>query len=242
MELMKELMNKRDMFKHNFNTTSNQTFHKNYKELRNKVTSMLRQSQKDMFNETINSKVKESKDFYKTAKKLNIITDKTNRAKINFSAETLNQNFVTNNNAPVDPDFIKEKLENLYKKFPPSIHKFCFQPVSEQDVIKTAKSLKSLALGVDEINSFVVKTLLPRISVVLVDIINTSFEQRIFPERWKKGVVTPIPKVAMPMAPSDFRPISLLPCLSKIIEKLVNTQIVAYITEHRAVFPNNSFL
>ena len=237
---IKETMNKRDMFKHNFNITGNQTFHNNYKELRNKVTSMLRQSQKDMFNETINSKVKESKDFYKTAKKLNIITDKTNKTKINFSAETLNQNFVKNNNAPVDPDFIKEKLENLYKKFPPSIHKFCFQPVSEQDVIKTAKSLKSLALGVDEINSFVVKTLLPRISVVLVDIINTSFEQRIFPERWKKGVVTPIPKVAMPMAPSDFRPISLLPCLSKIIEKLVNTQIVAYITKHSFLDPNQS--
>ena len=233
-------MNKRDMFKHNFNITGNQTFHKNYKELRNKVTSMLRQSQKNMFNETINCKVKESKDFYKTAKKLNIISDKSNKTKINFSAETLNQNFVLNNNAPVDPDFITEKLENLYNKFPPSIHKFCFQPVCEEDVIKTAKSLKSLALGVDEINSFVVKTLLPRIASLLVDIINTSFEQRIFPERWKKAVVTPIPKVSMPMSPSDFRPISLLPCLSKIIEKLVNIQIVAYITKHSFLDPNQS--
>lgn len=48
---IKQVMNKRDMFKHNFNLTGNQTFHKHYKELRNKVTSMLRQSQKNMFNE-----------------------------------------------------------------------------------------------------------------------------------------------------------------------------------------------
>lgn len=69
-------MNKRDMFKHNFNLTGNKKFQENYKELRNKVTGMMRLSQKNMFNETINSKVKDSKDFYRTAKKLNIISDK----------------------------------------------------------------------------------------------------------------------------------------------------------------------
>ena len=42
------------------------------------------------------------------------------------------------------------------------------------------------------------------------------------------------------MTPSDFRPISLLPCLSKIIEKLVNIQIVAYITKHSFLDPNQS--
>ena len=91
---IKQVMNKRDMFKHNFNLTGNKTFQKNYKELRNKVTGMMRQSQKNMFNETINSKVKDSKDFYKTAKKLNIISDKTNKVKVIFSAQTLNENFV----------------------------------------------------------------------------------------------------------------------------------------------------
>ena len=84
-----------------------------------------------MFDETINSKVKDSKDFYKTAKKLNIITDKTNKAKVIFSAQTLNENFVKNNNATIDPKFTDEKLKNLYPKFTPSIHKFSFQPVTE---------------------------------------------------------------------------------------------------------------
>ena len=91
---IKELMNKRDMFKHNFNLTGNKQSNTNYKELRNKVTSMLRQSQKTMFNETINSKVKDPKDFYKNAKKLNIISDKSTKSKINFSAQSLNENFV----------------------------------------------------------------------------------------------------------------------------------------------------
>ena len=76
-----------------------------------------------MFNEQINNKVKDSKDFFKTAKKLNIISDKTNKSKVNFSAELLNQTFLQNNNAPIDPNFINEKLQNLYKNFSPSIPK-----------------------------------------------------------------------------------------------------------------------
>ena len=228
------------MFKHNFNLTGNKNFESNYKELRNKVTSMLRQSQKKMFNETINSKVKDPKDFYKNAKKLNIISDKSTKAKINFSAQKLNENFVKNNNAPIDPNFLDEKLQNLYQNFPPSIHKFSFQPVTEQDVVKVAKSIKSMSVGCDEINSFVIKSLLFRISTVLVHIVNVSFEHGIFPENWKKAIITPIPKVSIPMSPSDFRPISLLPALSKIIEKLANIQIVKYLVQHDFLDPYQS--
>ena len=237
---IKEIMNKRDMFKHNFNLTGNQSFKKNYKELRNKVTGMMRQSQKNMFNEQINNKVKDSKDFFKTAKKLNIISDKTNKSKVNFSAELLNQTFLQNNNAPIDPNFINEKLQNLYKNFSPSIHKFSFQPVCEQELIKVTKTLKSMSVGIDQINCFVIKALLPRISTILVHIVNISFELGIFPENWKKAVITPIPKISIPLSPNDFRPISILPSLSKIIEKLANRQIVAYLIEHNFLDPYQS--
>ena len=237
---IKGIMDKRDMFKHNFNLTGNKTFLKNYKELRNKVTSMMRQSQKTLFNETINSKVKDTKDFYNMAKKLNIISDKANKVRVNFSAQTLNEDFVKNNNAHIDPNFINEKLQNLYTKFTPSIHKFSFQPVSEHDITKVVKSLKSMSVGVDEINSFVIKSLVPRINTILVHIVNVSFEHGIFPENWKKAVITPIPKVSIPLSPSDFRPISLLPTLSKIIEKLANIQIVEYLIEHNFLDPYQS--
>ena len=83
----------------------------------------------------------------------------------------------------------------------------------EQDVIKVTKSIKSMSVGCDHINSFIIKSLLFRISTVLVHIVNVSFELGIFPENWKKAIITPIPKVSIPMSPSDFRPISLLPVL-----------------------------
>ena len=56
-----------------------------------------------------------------------------------------------------------------------------------------------------------------------------SFELNTFPERWKKALITPIPKCDIPLLESDFRPISLLPTFSKILEKAANIEIVVYL-------------
>ena len=69
-------MNQRDKAKDSFNVTRDPKFLEAFKILKNGVTSMMRKSQIKMFNEQINSKVKSSKDFYKAARKLNIIADK----------------------------------------------------------------------------------------------------------------------------------------------------------------------
>ena len=239
-EEIQETMDKRDMFKDHFNNTKKSSSLKNFKTLRNKITSMMRSSQRNYFNECINSNITNSKDFFQQARKLNLIPEKQTKSSVNFSAQTLNDTFLLNNNAPIDNDFIQQKLNQLYARFSPSIHSFSLTDVSELDVIKVMKSIKSLSVGVDGINSYVLKLLAPRICSVLVDIINTSFHTGIFPDRWKKAIIKPIPKVAVPLAPSDFRPISLLCTLSKIIEKLVNKQIVAYLVEHSFLDPYQS--
>ena len=202
---IREVMDLRDMYKYNSNKTGNKTFEAKYKLLRNKVTGMMRHSQKNFFNDTINNKVKDSKDFFRTAKKLNIISDKSSRGKINFSAEELNKTFLANNNAIIDSDFINTKLQELYNKTSPCIHKFSLQDVTEHDVVKVVKTIKSMSVGVDEINIFVVKSLIHRISDVLTHIVNVSFESGIFPEQWKKAIIKPIPKVTVPISPSEYR-------------------------------------
>ena len=200
----------------------------------------MRESQKTLFNNTINSKVKSSKDFYASVKKLNVIADKKNKGTVNFPANSLNETFVKNNNFFIDDDFIKERVKTLYDKTVPSIHKFTFSEVTEQEVIKAAKSINSMSAGVDNINSYVIKLILDRISGTLTHIINSSLEQEIFPERWKKAIIKPIPKVNIPLAANDFRPISLLPTLSKILEKIVNVQIVGYLVDHELLDPYQS--
>ena len=233
-------MNERDKLKITFNATGNKKYFSAYKVLKNKVTSMQRQSLKRVFNETINSKIKKPKDFYKAVNKLRVVAEKATSGNFNFSADKLNSNFAINNNTTFDEQLIDEQIQNLYNRNFPCIHKFSFSPVKESDVIKTVKSLKSNSTGADNINAFILKLFIRRISDVLTHIINTSIELNTFPSRWKKAIITPIPKVGIPLSPNDFRPISILATLSKVCEKLINSQIVEYIDKYHLFDPYQS--
>ena len=46
---------------------------------------------------------------------------------------------------------------------------------------------------------------------------------------------TPIPKVHSPSSSSEYRPISVLPVLSKLFEKVVYHRIYSYLTEHNLI-------
>ena len=92
----------------------------------------------------------------------------------------------------------------------------------------------------DNINSSVLQLLIHRISPIITHIINISFDQNSFPERWKSAIVKPIPKIPFPLKESDFRPISLLCTLSKIIEKIANRQICNYLIKHNFLDPYQS--
>ena len=235
-----EKMDERDGCKDKFSKTGENKYWDAYKFLRNKVTSMMRTSQKKVFNECINNKISNSQDFYKAAKKLHVIPDKKSKSTFSFSPDSLNKAFTSNNNKKLNEDFINSRIANLYKKTSPCIHKFTFQPISEEDVIKIVKSIKSKSSGIDGINIATINLFLPRISSLLTHILNVSFESNTFPERWKKALITPIPKCEVPLVESDFRPISLLPTFSKILEKAANVQIVAYLLKYDLLDPYQS--
>jgi hypothetical protein len=52
-----------------------------------------------------------------------------------------------------------------------------------------------------------------------------------YPAIWKEAVIVPVPKVRGSTKPGDYRPISLLPLLSKIIEQSINSVLVSLIDE-----------
>ena len=239
---IKEKMDERDKAKDTFNFTGDQKFFDMYKILKNGVISMMRREQCNLFNAEINSKVKCSKDFYRAAKKLNVIADKKayGSGTFKFTPKELNDCFLKNNNAEIDESFIEEKIKELYDNTLPCIHKFSFSAVSELDVIKIVKSIKSHSFGVDNINAYILKLIIGRIAGILTHIINASLEQGIFPDRWKYAIIKPIPKVPNPLTASDFRPISILPTLSKIIEKIAARQWVEYLNKYCLLDPFQS--
>ena len=74
----------------------------------------------------------------------------------------------------------------------------------------------------------------------LTHIINTFIEISSFPEAWKIARITPIPKNESIASEADMRPISILPVLSKVFERLVHQQVLSFIDSHNLLKDNIS--
>ena len=66
----------------------------------------------------------------------------------------------------------------------------------------------------------------------MTHIINHYISNNSSPKAWKLARVSPIPKTDHPVESDDFRPIAILPVLSKIYERLVLKQLLLYIEDH----------
>ena len=138
----------------------------------------------------------------------------------------LNEAFTSYNNASVDDIKLNDHIDKILedRKRPT----FNFREVSEAEVCKVVKSIKSNACGVDGISARYLIMSIDVIAPIITHIINCSFQNRKFPDRWKHAIIKPIPKNDDPLAASDFRPISLLPAISKVIEKIACFQICGF--------------
>ena len=129
---------------------------------------------------------------------------------------------------------IGSEINNELAKYsPPSIEPwqfnrlgFKFSAVTHRDVHSTLASLQNKKRGgICEIPTFVYKILSPYITPILVSIINKIIDTGIFPSAFKSALVITIHKAGDPKNPSNYRPISLLPILSKVVEKILAKQI-----------------
>lgn len=113
---------------------------------------------------------------------------------------------------------------------------FVFNTVSTEDVAKILNKLKNKKNGgVNQIPAFIYKLLAPLILSPLTYLINNAISKNIYPNIWKKALVIPIHKGNDPSLPNNYRPISLLPILSKVFEKILNNQIRKNLDIHRLI-------
>ena len=110
---------------------------------------------------------------------------------------------------------------------------FSFRQIDNTATIRIIKNMKiSQSKGHDGISSELVKLINNDISHCITLIINQSLTSGIFPDRLKIAKVTPIYKKGCKKSISNYRPISVLPVISKIFETVMHEQL----TEH---FVNN---
>ena len=58
---------------------------------------------------------------------------------------------------------------------------------------------------------------------------------REIPKLWKTAQICPIPKISSPTTNSDYRPISILPILSKIFERIILSQLKVTLEQHHVL-------
>jgi hypothetical protein len=104
-------------------------------------------------------------------------------------------------------------------------------------MIQTALRQLSRHKSSPDLPNILYKSVACQLSAPLSKLLELSFELGLVPEPWKRAVISPIPKTRNPTI-KDIRPISLLPPLAKIMERVVLKSIKCKLLEN---YDNNQF-
>ena len=122
-----------------------------------------------------------------------------------------------------------------------NVDAFRFTEIKESYVFKQLRSISvSKATGIDEIPAKLLKIAGVYISSSLAHICNVSLKKGKVPDEWKAAKVTPIYKGGDKGDLNNFRPISVLPIISKILERSVHNQLYAYVQDRNILSSEQS--
>ena len=253
--LRKAIM-KRSQLKNKASKTRNATDILNYKKQRNYVLKLNNQCKKDHFDRL--NPVKDSKPFWKSCEPYFSNEHSFGDSKIALSengefltennkiAKTFNSFFETVTDSlnlfswPSKVNVCDDKVQGIIHNFSnhPSIlkikekvqlHKrFSFLHVSEATVRKVVKNVPSDKVSAGEIP---IKILKESIFCFpdLTNCINESLTNNKFPDTLKLSDITPVFEKLDPSDKADYRPVSILPLVSKVFEKIMYDQLYKYI-------------
>ena len=145
-------------------------------------------------------------------------------------ASAMNRFFVDKIKRPRQniPPATSDPLAKLKEAMRNRVCTFKLKLVTQEQVLKIIQSLKtSSATGVDYIDTRTLKLVAEMITPALTHIINLSIETSVFPTSWKWAKVIPLLKSAQldPILPKSYRPIALLPILSKLMEGFFDVKL-----------------
>ena len=224
----------------------------NYKTLRNKVTSSLRQDKTKWQKQKLESCNNDPGKLWKnilgwlnwcssgSPSKLyyagQMVTSPARLAEImnNFfvnKIETIRQGLPRQTDDPLRT--LKHIMRNNNSEFSLS----CVHPDEVRKIILSLKNSKSC--GVDTIDTYTIKLIVDDILPAVTHIVNLSIQQGVFPSQYKIAKVIPLHKKEDPLLPKNYRPVAILCILSKVIERVIFLQIVQYMNSNDLFHPNH---
>ena len=109
-----------------------------------------------------------------------------------------------------------------------------FLSISEQSVLKAINRLPKKSSASDPFQISILKACADLLTPFITHLFNLSLSTGVFPRQWKHAVITPVPKKGQndPLEVKSYRPISNLAVLSKLLERLVSSQIRDHLLTH----------
>ena len=194
------------------------------------------------FTNLINENVNDHKQLWKTISR--ILSKKKQANRPSYSNQRTLANGFTKYFACIGTNMQSQRRvakKSLITHFPNHTNKFSCNTVSTKDVIRIVSSIPTYNAG--GIDSICVRSLKPVIEIVapsLAQLINLSLVTAEVPVVWKTAVISHIFKHGSKDTIAKYRPISLLPLLSKILEKAVCYQVMKYLEKNSLINKNVS--
>ena len=250
---IRKAMKERDSLKYKFNHTKDQAkkseLDKNYKELKNKILDSTRKNKKTYFQEFFAKNANDIKNTWKGIRNLINIKDRN---------KSQPKSLLVNNKIITDPkkvantfnDYFSTIASNLQKKIHhhgkdfsnflknPNPITFFVKPTNEIEVINNINNLNgNKALGPTSIPTDIFHLIKLNVAKPLADIINLSFQTGIYIDVLKVSKVAPIFKEkGSDLDSSNYRPISLLSNINKIIEKIMHERLYSFLEQNKCIY------
>lgn len=93
--------------------------------------------------------------------------------------------------------------------------------ITEREIFNLLDKLRPTATGLDQLPAWYLRLAAPILCAPLTRLFNMSVATGVVPWQWKQASIRPVPKMSGPKAHADFRPISITPVLTRIMEKTV---------------------
>lgn len=234
------------------------TFHPQDKAKLNKLTKEVREEVKNLFNNDWEQRLEnmdtEHENLWKMSKalrgkkqttkiphlKTGNKTAITDQEKADLFADIIEEQFTTNpdnGNQEFNHNVDEIGRTTAIEEGDEEIDEITKEEI--QGIIKYLKDKK--APGIDEISNKTLKNLPEEVYEEIAEIGRGIMKTGHFPNHWKKAITIMIPKPGKPRnAPTSYRPISLLPAISKVIERAIHGRLKT-ITETKKIIPDHQF-
>uniref|UniRef100_A0A8C4RJ50 Reverse transcriptase domain-containing protein n=1 Tax=Erpetoichthys calabaricus TaxID=27687 RepID=A0A8C4RJ50_ERPCA len=219
-------------------TTKLQVFQIAWTESVNKYKKALFKARSEYYSTLIDSNNKNPQALFRTVAKL---TNGNSDQQCKIPTDISSTDFI---------NFFNEKIKNIRSQISASQYKpntsladpvsHCtqhfsnFNPVTEQEVLSLISKMKPTTCSLDPVPTKLVKSAMDVLTAPILNIINSSLLHGTVPDALKVSVIKPLLKKSDldPHILNNYRPISNLPFLSKILEKVVASQLQTHLMHY----------